>query len=330
MWLAWPHNLETWPGRFERVPAAFAAMIRCIAEVIPVRLLAEGLVADAARRHLEGVAPVEIIPHATNDCWIRDYGPTFVQDTRDGSIVGVNWRYNAWGGKYSPWDQDAAAAETICSYAGVRRIDSPLCCEGGALETDGGGRLLTTPDCLVTPTRNPHWDADQVAQELYQRLGVTEILWLDGGGLEGDDTDGHIDQLARFVSPTAVVAAVCEDADDPNHAPLEENYRQLRVWGRQTEPGVEVHRLPLPPARHLDGQRVPESYCNFLIVGGRRVLVPRFGCQATDEHAAGLLGDLMPALEIVSLDASDLAWGLGAFHCASQQQPRSGEGAVSS
>lgn len=324
VWLAWPHNPETWPERFASVPAEYAKFVRAVTEVTPVRLLAEPRVASQAARYLTGIKQLDIVDCPTNDCWIRDYGPTFVQDTTDGSVCGVDWGYNAWGGKYPPWEQDAAAAAAICTAAGCRRIRSKLTVEGGAMESDGQDRLLTTPDCLITETRNPGWDAEAVAQELHRCLGVREILWLDGGGLEGDDTDGHIDQLARFVDPQNIVAAVAVDPADPNHEPLEENYRQLKLWGMQTTPDVTIHRLPLPPARRINGQRVPESYCNFLIIGGKRVLVPQFRAPESDRLALSVLRELMPKMEVVGLDASDLVWGLGAFHCASQQQPSAG------
>lgn len=335
IWLAWPHNRETWPGHFEGVPAAFTRFVRATAEVVPVRIAVDPGAASDAEKHVGGIANVTLVDCPTNDCWIRDYGPTFVFESGDDAsgteIIGIDWRYNAWGGKYPPWDRDAAAAERIVDHArlsdpkiqeGIRREESPLCCEGGALETDGRGRLLTTPECLITETRNPGWDQERIAHELHRRLGVTEILWVDGGGLEGDDTDGHIDQLARFVDPQNVVCAVCDDPDDPNHRPLEANYRQLRIWGRQTDPLVEVHRLPIPAPRRIDGQRVPESYCNFLIAGASRVIVPQFSQPAADERAVAVLRELMPGMEIYPLGASELVWGLGAFHCASQQQPR--------
>ena len=235
--------------------------------------------------------------------------------------IAVSWKFNAWGGKYPPWDLDDAAARRIAQHAGLPCLEGGLCLEGGGLETDGRGRLLTTPTCLVTETRNPGWTSDEIAGRLNQMLGVTEILWLDGGSIEGDDTDGHIDQLARFVDPQNVVAATCEDAGDANHAPLESNFRQLKLWGSSTQPHVQVHRLPLPPARFIDGQRVPESYCNFLMLGRERVLLPIFGHRRTDDHAVGLFSELLPHSEIVPIDCRDLVWGLGALHCASRDQP---------
>lgn len=320
IWLSWPHRLKTWPDHFDGVQEEFTAFVRAIAEVVTARVLVAPHVVELADKYLQGVANVELHVCPTNDTWIRDFGPTFIFDQE--KVVGIDWTFNAWGGKYPPWDSDASAAEFICGSANVAHESSPLVCEGGALETDGTGRLLTTPDCLITDTRNPGWTQDEIAQELYRRLGITEILWMDGGGLAGDDTDGHIDQLARFISTTSIVCAVSEDESDPNHAALESNYRQLRVWGRQTEPNVEIHRLPTPPPRFVDGQRVPESYCNFLIVGGKRVIVPQFGASRSDRRAVRYLKMLMPEMEIYPLPAIKFIWGRGAFHCASQQQPK--------
>jgi agmatine deiminase len=320
IWLSWPHNLETWPGRFESIPSVFAKFVSACAEIVPTKVLVAPHAFGNADQFLADVANVELIECPTNDCWIRDYGPTFVIE--DDALVGIDWQYNAWGGKYPPWDDDAAAAKRICKRSQVKHVGSSLGCEGGAIETDGGGRMLTTPDCVITDTRNPGWTKEQIAGEFYRQMGIVEILWLDGGGLEGDDTDGHIDQLARFVDRRNVVCAVSDDPNDPNTAGLESNYRQLRVWSRQTEPQVEVHRLPIPPERRIDDQRVPESYCNFLIVGSRRVIVPTFNSPESDKVAIELLTRLMPNMEIYPLEASELVWGLGAFHCASQQMPR--------
>ncbi len=319
IWLAWPHNPETWPGRFEAIPAAYAAFVRAVAEVVEVHILVPEEAREVAQSHVGSVHGVTLHTNTTNDCWIRDYGPTIV--TENGKAIGVDWGYNAWGGKYPPWDADAANAKNVCTIAGIQCETSPLTCEGGALETDGQGRLLTTPECLITDTRNPGWTKDQIAQEFHKRLGIVEILWVDGGGLEGDDTDGHIDQLARFVDSENIVCAVSSDSEDPNYQGLETNFAQLSVWGRETSPPVKVHRLPIPPARFINEQRVPESYCNFLIVGGTRVILPQFRSPQSDAAAVALLQELMPDFEIVPVDASDLAWGLGAFHCASQQQP---------
>lgn len=325
IWLVWPDNVDTWPGRYNHVLPTFTRFVRRVAERTRVQLLVCESQRAIAQHWLRNIAGVRWHAYATNDCWIRDYGPTFVHRADDGAIAGVDWRYNAWGGKYPPWDRDAAAARWILKQLGVPRVSSKLTLEGGALETDGAGRLLTTRSCLLSEARNPGWDESQVAVELHRCLGVTEIVWLDRGALDGDDTDGHIDQLARFVDRNNLVAAVSSDPDDPNAQGLQTSYEQLRCWGRQSAPPVDVHRLPTPPPRWIDGQRVPESYCNFLFLGAERLLVPQFRQWETDRVALTILRRLLPRTEVIGVDAADLVWGLGALHCASQQQPRAGK-----
>ncbi|EGF25082.1 peptidyl-arginine deiminase [Rhodopirellula baltica WH47] len=325
VWLAWPHNRDTWPGHFEPVPAAFAQFVRAIRESTPVRILATGLVAEDCRKHLQQIGLVEsdslrIVDVPTNDCWIRDYGPTFVFGP-DAEKIAVDWRFNAWGGKYEPFDSDAAAGAEIAKIAGLKRLDGGLTMEGGALETDGAGRLLVNPGCLIDPARNPGVSKEQVSQRLNQCLGVEEIVWVDGGAPAGDDTDGHIDQIARFLNRENVVCAVASSEDDENYPGLEANYRKLRLWSRQTEPAVTIHRLPTPPPRKVDGAAVPQSYCNFLRLGMDRMLVPTFRSTASDRHALALLRELCPGVEVVGVDCFDIAWGLGALHCASCHEP---------
>jgi agmatine deiminase len=322
IWLSWPHNLETWPGRFEQIPGFYANWIRTIVESTPVRIIAAAEAARQCSALLADFTNVDIVDIPTNDCWIRDYGPTFVLNQNDRSIHGVNWKYNAWGGKYPPWDLDDAAGPALCRNRNIPSVTSELCLEGGALEVDGHGRLITTPSALITDTRNPGWTQEQISQELHRQIGVCEIVWLDGGGLVGDDTDGHIDQLARFIDRENIVVAVCDDSSDENHDPLEDNFRQLHLWGDSTTPHVDVHRLPIPPSRTIDGQRIPESYCNFLRLGKERLLVPTFDA-ATDDHALGLLREISGA-DVTGIDCQTLAWGLGALHCASRDQPASG------
>ena len=226
-------------------------------------------------------------------------------------MIAVDWKYNAWGGKYPPWESDDAAAAKIASQLGIRSQRSKLCIEGGGIETDGQHRLIVFRDCLETDTRNPGWSNEQIVQELYRSLGILEIVWLDGGGLEGDDTDGHIDQLARFVDPQNVVAAVCDNDDDKNAAGLQTNFRQLDLWSQQTQPQVQVHRLPIPPARMINETRVPESYCNFLRIGTDRMLVPTFGNPAQDDTAIGILSDCAPKLKSCQWIAVILSGGSG-------------------
>ena len=210
VWIAWPHNDQTWPGRFERIPGFFANWINRIAESVAVKVLVGADAAVECRKHITGSGAIELVDIPTNDCWIRDYGPTFVLSDSDRELSLLDWRYNAWGGKYPPWDLDNSATHQIGRHLQLSITSSKFFLEGGALEFDGLGRLLTTPQCLLTDNRNPGASRAEVATELYRQTGATEIVWVDGGGLDGDDTDGHIDQLARFIDPQNVVVAVSD------------------------------------------------------------------------------------------------------------------------
>ena len=320
-WIAWPHNQQTWRNRFEQIPRVYEQFILALARVQAVHVLSgsSGLLYPASR-NLANVPNVIIHEVVTNDTWIRDYGPTFVRRRDDGVLVGVDWQFNAWGGKYLPCDDDARATQEICKILGCPRSASALCCEGGALDTDGLGTLLTTSSVLMNPTRNPGWTCEMVEGELQRQLGVTNFIWVDGGGLLGDDTDGHIDQLARFVAPGVVVVAQSSRTDDPNSAGLAENFRILSSAKLANEQRIKVHALPTPAPRFVDEKRVPESYCNFLFANGI-VIVPTFQSDTTDRAAVRLFEQLLPDRKIIPLDATHLIWGLGAFHCASQQQP---------
>ncbi|MEM6470789.1 MAG: agmatine deiminase family protein [Planctomycetota bacterium] len=322
IWLAWPHNRNTWPGRFEPIPAFFRGLSHRIAESIPVAIIGDRESEKSAA--LSG-PNFRWVSATTDDCWIRDYGPTFVANGQERQHA-IDWRYNAWGGKY-PSRNDDRVAEAILVSSGWQRMRSDLCLEGGALEHDGCGTLLTTSSCLLTETRNPNRSRFEIERELRQMMGCKEIVWVDGGGLAGDDTDGHIDQLVRFVGPESIVVASC-DRDDENFAALDANHQTVEDWSTRRSVSVEVVRLPIPPARHLDGQRVPESYCNFLRLGPDRLLVPEFGNKASDDRAAGILKELgretFPQLEVESVDCRDLAWGLGALHCATCNEPMLG------
>lgn len=342
IWLAWPISRDTWPGmqsvaqgsnrfvqqaRFDRIPRFFESWVRLIAEDTPVRIL--GRPDDHLSRRLNS-ANILWVDISTNDCWIRDYGPTFVlheDDRQVQSVRAIDWRYNAWGGKYEPWQEDNAAAKRIAEYLKMPVSSERMCLEGGALETDGRGRLLTTTDCLITPTRNPDLSKAQIEMRLRDRLGMNEIVWLEAG-LAGDDTDGHIDQLARFIDAENIVVASCDDPNDVNFESLSGLRDQLQHWSETTRPSPRIHALPVPPPRSIDGQRVPESYCNFLWLGANRLLVPTFGHPKSDDRALGILRELVAQTgrrtDVIGVDCRDMIWGLGALHCASRDQPALG------
>ena len=334
-WIAWPHNAKTWPGKFKSIPNVTEQMVRTLAEVEHVHVL--GGTPDAtlqARQFLSGATNVTIHETDTNDCWIRDFGPTFLLSHDRKKLGATRWRFNAWGGKY-PHEKDASASEKICemlSDQGKLRKEgelamvsfgSSLVGEGGGLETDGQGTLMTTSSCLLASTRNFHWTRELIEAELKRMLGIRKVLWVDGGALAGDDTDSHIDQLARFIRPGLVVAAVSYSSNDCNADKL--NLQREHLIEMTDAEGRPLDIIPLmtPPPRLIQGKRVPESYCNFYIAN-EIVIMPTFGFRETDDLAAGILQDLMPERRVVCMDASDFIWGLGAFHCATQQQPAIG------
>lgn len=316
-WLSWPHNVESWPGRFAPIPKLFARMVAVLAASEPVHINVNDLEMEReARRHLNRAgARGEIHFHhiPTNDAWCRDHGAIFVVGK---SLLATNWGYNAWGEKY-PYELDDAVPEKMAAVLDVPVYDGGMILEGGSIDVNGAGMCLTTESCLLNPNRNPHLTREDIESRLCDVLGIDTVIWLDDG-IAGDDTDGHIDDIARFVSKDTVVIAAEPDTADVNHRPLVENRRRLA----ETAPSLNVVELPMPPALVYEGQRLPATYANFFIAN-EAVLVPGYDA-ATDAIAADTLGQLFPTREIVVLDCTDLIWGLGAFHCLTQQVPKPG------
>jgi agmatine deiminase len=319
-WVSWPHNPKTWPGKFEPVPEQFAQFVRLLARYEPVNVLAGGDAVMRVARELVGNCP-NVILHdiPTNDAWCRDHGPTFLVGKDGLPPALVDWQYNAWGGKYPPFDKDNEVPRRIAELQGRRRFEPGIILEGGAIEGNGRGTLLTTESCLLNPNRNASLDRQATEQYLRDYLGVTNILWLTGGEVAGDDTDGHIDQIARFVSPTTVVVAVCDDPSEENYGPTQQNLTELQNLRDEQGQPLTVVPLPLPRPLFVDDQRLPASYCNFLIANGC-VIVPQFDDPA-DRRAIEILAELMPDREVVGSPSLDLVWGLGSFHCLTQQEP---------
>ena len=329
-WLSWPHNAETWPGIFDCIPPQFAAFVRAIAEFEPVQILAggESTLADA-RAHVGQLSNVTLHDIPTNDAWCRDHGPTFLVqspqtmtqgDRPDETLALIDWQYNAWGDKYPPFDHDNAVPARIATQLDCQRFAVDIVLEGGAIEGNGQGTVLTTPSCLLNPNRNPRLHRQDFERLFRDYLAAKHVIWIERGDLAGDDTDGHIDQLARFVGPKTVVAATTTDRSDPNHAPLRHNLAQLQAMTDQDGAALDVVPLPLPQPKFHDGRRLPASYCNFSIVNGG-VIVPQFDDPA-DAQAVAIMRELLPSRTVIGLPAVDMVWGLGAFHCLSQQQPR--------
>jgi len=313
-WLAWPHNPNTWPGRLEHAQREFVEFARTVAAFEPVRLLAGGAARRQAEAALADLPNVTLHDVATNDAWVRDYGPLFLARARC-----VNFRFNSWGEKYPPWDWDDAAAARIAEIAGYETRRMVVVLEGGAIEGSGAGDLLTTSRCVLSASRNADMTRKRFESLMRETLGVERVHWLDRGGIPGDDTDGHIDQLARFVAPDTIVAAWCDNAREERFTELAAMHDELADLRRADGAAFRIHKLPLPGPFSVNGQRVPASYCNFVFVNGG-VIVPQFGDQA-DARAIRVLSELLPGREVIGRPSRELAWGLGSFHCLSMQQP---------
>jgi agmatine deiminase len=321
--LSWPHNRESWPGVFEGVEPAMVEFVRALAQCEPVHINVRDAEHERqVRKLLASAVPPErlrLFHFPTNDAWARDHGAIFVtRPTVEAPLLAVDFDYNAWGNKYPPFDLDRQIGRLMAEALGVPRYAVPgVVMEGGSLEVNGEGALLTTEQCLLNPNRNPTLSRADLERLLRDSFGVREILWL-GEGIEGDDTDGHIDDLTRFVAPNTVVTVVEPNLADPNHAPLAANRRLLDTLSVGGRP-LEVLELPMPAPQYLDDQRLPASYANFYIANGA-VLVPVFGCPA-DDAACGILRECFPGRRVVPVDCRVLIAGLGALHCLTQQVP---------
>jgi agmatine deiminase len=322
-WLSWPRREGiSFPDRYEVIPAMWGVMVAALSqgELVHVNVTDASQEAEvrAVLAALQGLRGDHVFLHRipTDEPWCRDHGPTFV--VRGADLAIVDWRYNAWGGKYPPWDRDDQVPARIAELLGVQRFDPALVMEGGALDVNGRGTVLTTESCLLNPNRNPSLGRAEIERYLREYLAATTIIWL-GEGIIGDDTDGHVDDLARFVDPRTVVTVVETDPADDNHRRLADNVRRLRAARDQDGRPLEIVELPMPGIVEWDGQRLPASYANFY-VGNDVVLVPTFA-HANDAAALAILTRCFPGRRVVGIDATALVWGLGAFHCATQQQP---------
>lgn len=325
-WLAWPHNPDTWPGRLDRVFPSYVEMVRALhtRELVCINVRDEAMEAEARRHLAAGGVDVDrgVRFHriATDDTWARDHGPIFVVRERDGrrEKAIVDFGFNSWGGKYGPWDQDDAVPRRMAEVLGLPRFETGVILEGGSIDGNGRGTILTTESCLLNANRGRGRTREAMEEVLARFLGARHVLWL-GEGIAGDDTDGHIDDLARFVDAGTIVTVTEEDPMDPNHGPLAENLRRLRGLQDQDGKPLLVATLPMPPPLFVDGQRCPASYANFYLANGV-ALVPTFGA-ASDARALAVLQALLPGRQVVGIPSSDLVFGLGAVHCMTQQEP---------
>jgi agmatine deiminase len=330
-WLAWPHNARDWPGKFGAIPWAFAEIARAVARSERVRVIVKDAAHQAAaQRALANagapLAEVDFLRAATDRGWTRDMGPIFLVREAGGGreVAATSWRFKGWA-KYANWRRDDAAKDRLLAKLGLRTwqpaVDGRrVVLEGGAIDVDGEGTLLATEECLLSDVqaRNPGLGRDGTERALRDHLGITNVLWL-GDGIAGDDTHGHVDDLARFVRPGVVVLASERDARDANYRALAENRERLQGARDAKSRLLEVVPLPMPAPLFFAGTRLPASYLNFYVTNDA-VLVPTFN-DPKDRIALGILAELFPGRSVVGIHAVDLVWGFGTIHCLTQQEP---------
>jgi agmatine deiminase len=341
-WIAWPHNRTDWPGKFAAIPWVYAEIVRHLARVERVNILVNDERAEAAAR--EVLVTAEVLPKTaaepgtrsgsfkfwqipTNRGWLRDTGPTFV--VRGGkALAAVSWRFNAWA-KYNDWKKDAPVSAEIGRWtkAPIWRPEIEvegelrrIVLEGGSIDVNGRGTLLTTEECLLSDVqqRNPGVSREQLEAVFANYLGIRKVIWL-GSGITGDDTHGHVDDISRFVAPNVVITAYEPDTRETNHAPLHDNYLRLTKSSDQAGKPLRVVKLPMPEPVYFAGQLLPASYANFYIAN-KLVLVPVFN-DPNDRVALNILADALPGRTVVGIYCGDFILGLGALHCMTQQQP---------
>ena len=320
-WLTWPHDEAHWPGKFKKIPPIWARITKELIEGEDVHILVHDTVTEKiAEKELKNAGATSDRVHLhrvpNNFSWARDHGPIFLKNDTGETLI-THWGYNAWGEKWTH-DLDEQVPAHIANITGIPSVRVPMILEGGSIDVNGRGTLLTTASCLLHPNRNPGLKKDQIEKNLKDYLGVINVLWL-GDGITGDDTNGHVDDLTRFIGPRKIFAVIEEDENDENHAPLKANLELLKQMTDEAGHPFEIHTVPLPSPLFYEGIRLPASYANFY-VGNSVVLAPVFN-DANDNASINVLTEAFPTRRIVPIDTTDLVWGFGAFHCITQQQP---------
>lgn len=326
VWLSWPTNSATWVGHWEAVQKTFAEMTLKFSKYESVFINLESQFQDQAYGVLKRVGErlgleagnVQFFDHATDDAWVRDHGPIYLRHPETGELLITDWQYNAWGGKY-PFARDNEVPRLIAGSTGIGRVEESMVLEGGGLETNGVGDLLVTRDCFLNTNRNPSMTKLKIEARLMEGLGVQRVHWLNGC-IEGDDTDGHIDNLARFYEPNALLVAGTSERDIANHRPLERLLQECKQLTLSAGGHPEVRVLPLPEPVYVDGKRLPMSYLNFFI-GNGAVFVPAYGQPDADAQAVEILNKAFPDRKIEAIDCRTLILEGGGLHCLTQQVP---------
>ncbi|WP_316742315.1 agmatine deiminase family protein [Pedobacter antarcticus] len=323
-WLTWPHKEASWPGKLDTIYAPYCEFIKVVAKGEKVRInvndeatkaFATGKLAEAGA----DLSQIEFYFNPSNDAWCRDHGPAFLlnRGAAEPKMI-VDWGYNAWGGKYPPFEQDDVIPTRIGDHFGLPVFHPGIVMEGGSVEFNGAGTILTSRACLLNENRNPELNQEQIETFLKECYGAEQVLWV-GDGIVGDDTDGHIDDITRFVNANTVLTVVESNPLDENYLLLQENLEELKAMRLINGEPLQILKLPMPSPVIYEDTRLPASYANFYIANAA-VIVPTFR-DVNDEPALEIIRQAFPDREVVGIDSTDIIWGLGSFHCLSQQEP---------
>ncbi len=323
-WLSWPHKEASWPGKIDAIYPNYSLFVKYLAQSEKVRInVVDEAMQTSATAHLVkagvNMDQVSFYLHPTNDAWCRDHGPAFlINPAAEQKKVIVDWNYNAWGNKYPPYDLDDVIPTLIGKHFDIPVYHPGIIMEGGSVEFNGMGTILTSTSCLLNPNRNKHLNRDQIENYLFDYYGANQVLWVEEG-IVGDDTDGHIDDTIRFVNEDTVLTVVESNTQDENYTLLQDNLAQLKKMRLLNGKQLNIVELPMPEAVIYEDQRLPASYANFYI-SNKYVIVPTFR-SAMDDKALSIIADAYKNREVVGIDSTDIIWGLGSFHCLSQQEP---------
>ena len=323
-WLSWPHKEASWPGKLETIYPNYSLFVKYLAQSEKVSInVVDAAMQAAATAHLikagVNMDQVSFYLHPTNDAWCRDHGPAFlINPAANQKKVIVDWNYNAWGNKYPPYDLDDVIPTLIGKHFDIPVYHPGIIMEGGSVEFNGTGTILTSTSCLLNPNRNSHLNRDQIENYLFDYYGANQVLWVEEG-IVGDDTDGHIDDTIRFVNEDTVLTVVESNKNDENYSILQDNLAQLKQMRLLNGKQLNIVELPMPDAVIYEDQRLPASYANFYI-SNKYVIVPTFR-SAMDDKALTIIAEAYSNREVVGIDSTDIIWGLGSFHCLSQQEP---------
>ncbi|HLO54780.1 MAG TPA: agmatine deiminase family protein [Saprospiraceae bacterium] len=333
MWLSWPHKEASWPGKLHLIYDPYAEFILRVAshQKVCINVADETMHHEALEKiknaqYFDSVSNADQVLnnisfyyHPTNDAWCRDHGPAFLINPETKTKAIVDWGYNAWGDKYPPYDLDDVVPTLIGDKLGLQVFHPGIVMEGGSVEFNGKGTILTTTACLLNKNRNPHLSQYEIEQYLVEYYGAEQILWLDEG-IVGDDTDGHIDDITRFVNEDTVITVIEHDKSDDNYDLLKDNLKLLKKMRLADDRPLNIVELPMPNPVIYEDQRLPASYANFYI-SNENVIVPTFRDDRNDQDALDIIQECFPDREVVGIDSVDIIWGLGSFHCLSQQEP---------